>query len=260
MKRVLTGREKWSSWRLRRLTGRETETSLRRWQSQERQRARVHACLSRRACVRVCACVCTCGGEVPSRGATEGGWKCYWSSAPRPATWDGISAYGNQINTHTHRHTHTHTHALSQGGDAILGTWAECWGAPGGREGPSNVTLWSFFLCFCVFLWKGQPRWGKQPSAVDREIKLKVEKEEEQRAMGRREDEMIRNLIKWAGMKRKRQAKGTLNNMWNFTARQREAERKIKRDGCCQRITGEEARDETQRGRGEIVSIWRRII
>ena len=98
-----------------RLTGRETETSLRRWQSQERRRARVHACLSRRACVRVCACVCTCGGEVPSRGATEGGWKCYWSSAPRPATWDGISAYGNQINTHTHRHTHTHTRTLSGG-------------------------------------------------------------------------------------------------------------------------------------------------
>lgn len=37
--------------------------------------------------------------------------------------------------------------------------------------------------------------------------------EEEQRAMGGSEDEMIKNLIKQVGMKRKRQADRTLNNV-----------------------------------------------
>lgn len=39
-----------------RLTGRETEASLRRWRSQERWCARIHQCLS--AAERACACVC----------------------------------------------------------------------------------------------------------------------------------------------------------------------------------------------------------
>lgn len=47
--------------------------------------------------VSICMCVCV----VPMRLATEAGWKCYWSSAPRPATSDWLSTYGNYTNTHT---------------------------------------------------------------------------------------------------------------------------------------------------------------
>lgn len=45
----------------------------------------------------------------------------------------------------------------------------------------------------------------------DRETQLRWRVE--QRAMGGSEDEMIKNLIKRVGMKRKRQANRTLNNV-----------------------------------------------
>lgn len=69
-------------------------------------------------------------------------------------------------------------------------------------------------------------------------------REEEQRVMGGSEDEMIKNLIKRVGMKRKRQANRMLNNVWNLRQPQSltggvwlwEAERKIKRHVCCQKI------------------------
>lgn len=68
-----------------------------------------------------------------------------------------------------------------------------------------SVSVWGFLVRICLFLSEGQLRWGQQPSEGDRDIKLKVEgREEEHRAMGRSEDEMIKNLIKWAVMKRKR--------------------------------------------------------
>lgn len=66
----------------------ETKTSLRHRRSQEWRCACIFLCASVTVSMQACVCeivsmhMCAC--VVPWRLATEGRWKCHWSSGPRP--------------------------------------------------------------------------------------------------------------------------------------------------------------------------------
>lgn len=124
--------EECSSWRLR--------PTDRKWDRDKPEAMTVPGGV---VCSRLCVCerdwlsryVCVCVCVVPLRLATEG----------RMEVLLIISPEANHLRP-TLKVPQTHTHASK--GDAILGTWAECWGLRAGSEQPTNGSLW----CFCIFL------------------------------------------------------------------------------------------------------------
>ena len=211
--------ETFSSWRLR--------PTDRKWDRDKPEAMTVPGgvvCSCLCVCERACVCVCV----VPLRLATEG----------RMEVLLIISPEASHLRP-TLKIPQTHTHATK--GDAILGTWAECWGLAASGLPMAlcdvSVSVWSLFFFLGSFNLKrsSEVRGSSQVWMTERE------------SLGH--DEMIKNLMKWAGMKIKRHANRTINNVWNV--RRRETEIKIKGDGGCQKISQEKERYKAERQQEE---------